>query len=117
MKTRVIQDDPHPPEPPAAPDPAPRRARHLAARMGRWSAAHWKTATFGWLAVVAILFYVGNQVGTQNIDEATSGPGESGRVDKILDAGFKRPAAETVLIQSADGLTLADPEFRAAVDE
>jgi protein involved in temperature-dependent protein secretion len=28
------------------------RARHhpnLAARMGRWSAGHWKTATFGWL--------------------------------------------------------------------
>ena len=23
---------------------------NVAARMGRWSAAHWKTATFGWLA-------------------------------------------------------------------
>ena len=26
--------------------------RNLAARIGRWSAAHWKTATFGWLALV-----------------------------------------------------------------
>jgi RND superfamily putative drug exporter len=85
--------------------------------MGRWSAAHWKTATFGWLAIIAIAFYFGNQIGTENIDEATSGPGESGRVDKILDAGFTRPADETVLVQSADGLTLADQEFRAAVDE
>src|SRR5206468_10622181 len=30
--------------------------RNLAARMGGWSAAHWKTATFGWLALVAIAF-------------------------------------------------------------
>ena len=28
-------------------------SHNLAARMGRWSAAHWKTATFGWLAFVA----------------------------------------------------------------
>ncbi len=26
--------------------------RNIAARAGRWSAAHWKTATFGWLALV-----------------------------------------------------------------
>ena len=81
MKTRVIQSDPGPPEPPEDPPAAPpRRARHLAARMGRWSAAHWKTATFGWLVIIAIVFYVGNQMGTETIDEATSGPGESGRV-------------------------------------
>jgi hypothetical protein len=48
MKSRVIQDDPRSPEPPEGPTPAPapRRAGHLAARMGRWSAAHWLTATF-----------------------------------------------------------------------
>jgi hypothetical protein len=28
--------------------------RNVAARMGRWSAAHWKTATFGWLAFVLV---------------------------------------------------------------
>ena len=27
---------------------------NLAERAGRWSAAHWKTAAFGWLAFVAI---------------------------------------------------------------
>ena len=118
MKTRVIQGEPGPPEPPEDPPAtAPRPARHLAARMGRWSAAHWKTATFGWLVIIAVVFYVGNQMGTQTIDEATSGPGESGQVDKILDAGFKQPAAETVLVQSASGLTVADPGFRVAVDE
>ena len=38
--------------------------RNLAARMGRWSAAHWKTATFGWLALVVVAFGLGGQIGT-----------------------------------------------------
>ena len=39
--------------------------RNLAARMGRWSAAHWKTATFGWLAFVVVAFALGGMVGTK----------------------------------------------------
>ena len=65
---------------------------NLAARMGRWSAAHWKKATFGWLAFVVLAFGLGGLVGTKNID-TNAGAGQSGRVDKILDAGFKQPAA------------------------
>ena len=34
----------------------PRTHSNLAARMGRWSAAHWKKATFGWLAFVIVAF-------------------------------------------------------------
>jgi RND superfamily putative drug exporter len=67
--------------------------------MGQWSAAHWKTATFGWLAFVLIAFGLGGMVGTRNIDN-TAGPGESGRMDRILENGFKQPATERVLIQS-----------------
>ena len=44
------------------------RKRNLAARMGRWSAAHWKTATFGWLAFVVLAFALGGMVGTKTID-------------------------------------------------
>ena len=73
---------------------------NLAARMGRWSAAHWKTATFGWLAFVLVAFGLGGAVGMKTIDPNTAGPGESGRMDRILDAGFKQPAHEAVLIQS-----------------
>src|SRR2546423_6650232 len=73
---------------------------NLAARMGRWSAEHWKTATFGWLALVLVAFAVGGQIGTKQVDPNTAGPGESGRMDRILDAGFKLPATESVLIQS-----------------
>src|SRR6188508_1158145 len=32
-----------------------RTDRNLAARMGRWSARHWKTATFGWPAFDAAI--------------------------------------------------------------
>ena len=73
---------------------------NLAARMGRWSADHWKTATFGWLAFVVVAFTLGGMVGTTMIDTTKPGPGESGRMDAILDAGFERPAGESVLIQS-----------------
>ena len=86
----------------------------LAARMGRWSAGHWKTATFGWLALVLVAFALGGAVGMKTIDANAPGPGESGRMDKILDAGFKQPAGENVLVQS-DSLTVTDPAFAAAI--
>ena len=53
--------------------PAQRRP-NLAARVGRWSAAHWKTATFGWLALVLLAFAVGGQVGTKQADPTKAGP-------------------------------------------
>ena len=36
-----------------------KQSNNIAARMGRWSASHWKTATFGWLAFVIASFAVG----------------------------------------------------------
>src|SRR4051794_28274306 len=90
--------------------------RNLAARMGTWSAAHWKTATFGWLAFVVVAFGLGSQIGTKQIDPNAKGPGESGRMDKILDAGFKQPAGESVLIQNRS-LQTGTPAFAAAVGD
>ena len=92
------------------------RSHNLAARMGRWSADHWKTATFGWLAFVLVAFGLGGMAGTKTIDPNTAGPGESGRMDRILDAGFKRPADESVLVQSRS-LSATDPAFTAAVED
>ena len=92
------------------------QSHNLAARMGRWSAGHWKTAVFGWLALVIVAFGLGGMVGTKSIDPSTSGPGESGRVDRILDAGFKQPAGESVLIESRS-LRASDPAFTAAVED
>jgi RND superfamily putative drug exporter len=91
-------------------------SRNLAARAGRWSARHWKTATFGWLAFVAAAVVLGGAVGAKQLDPSTSSPGESGRMDRILDDGFKQPAGETVLIQSRK-LAADAPAFRAAIQE
>src|SRR5438874_7188395 len=93
-----------------------RKHSNIAARMGRWSAAHWRTATFGWLALVVVAFAVGNQIGVKKIDPNTAGPGESGRMDRILDAGFKLPANESVLIQSSSARA-GTPAFDAAVKD
>jgi uncharacterized membrane protein YdfJ with MMPL/SSD domain len=90
--------------------------RNLAARAGRWSAAHWKTATFGWLAFVLVAVVLGGAVGTKSLGDNEGLPGESGRMEKILDENFQRPAGETVLIQSST-LTTTSPAFEAAVDD
>ena len=93
-----------------------RAPNNLAARMGRWSADHWKTATFGWLGFVVVAFALGGAVGTKFIDPNAPGPGESGRMDKILDAGFKQPAGESVFIQSTS-LQTTDPAFKTAIKD
>jgi RND superfamily putative drug exporter len=92
------------------------RATNIAARMGRWSARHRKTAIFGWLAFVVLAFAVGIVSGTTQIEQATSGVGESGRVDKLLHEEFVQPAGESVLVQS-ETLTVKDPAFAAAVED
>src|SRR5438067_6576033 len=96
--------------------PRARQNSNLAARVGRWSAAHWKTATFGWLGLVLLVFAVGSQVGTKQADPNRAGPGESGRMDRVLDAGFKVPASESVLIQSRS-LRVGALAFDAAVKD
>src|SRR5262245_24699810 len=90
--------------------------RNLAARAGRWSARHWKTATFGWIAFVVVAVVLGGAVGAKQLDPNTSLPGESGRMERILDDGFKQPAEERVLIQSRDHDATA-AAFRAVAND
>src|SRR3954469_24108234 len=89
---------------------------NVAARCGRWSATHWKTATFGWLALVLVAFAVGGQVGVKQADPTKAGPGESGRMDRIISAGFNVPATESVLIESSS-VAAGTPAFDAAVKD
>ena len=86
---------------------------NLAARAGRWSARHWKTAVFGWLAFVFVAFALGYVVGTDSLSVNEPGPGESGRVQRILNDEFEQPAKELVLLQSSS-LTAASARFHAA---
>jgi uncharacterized membrane protein YdfJ with MMPL/SSD domain len=88
---------------------------NLAARAGRWSAAHWKTATFGWIAFVVLAVVLGAAIGTKQLGDDGL-PGESGRMAKILDEDFEQPAEETILVQSRT-LTADDPAFIAAVED
>jgi uncharacterized membrane protein YdfJ with MMPL/SSD domain len=87
---------------------------NIAARAGRWSAKHRKTAIFGWLAFVVVAFAIGGALGTKNIDQYHGGTGESGRADQALGEKFKQPASERVLVQSRHG-SARDAEFRAGV--
>src|SRR5205823_12620045 len=103
MKTRIIQNEPEETangaETVAATVAEPRRSRNLAARMGRWSAGHKKTAIFGWLAFIAVAFLIGKAVGTKQLDAKKSGSGESGHVEAVLADHFKQAQADQVLIQ------------------
>ncbi len=94
------------------------RSNNIAARMGRWSASHWKTAVFGWLVFVIAAFYIGNTVGTKNIKDDDAGTGQSHRADQILRDGFPKSDAltEIVLVQSSSK-TVSDPQFRATVND
>ena len=87
---------------------------NLAARAGRWSASHWKTATLGWIAFVVVALAIGAAVGTKHLGNKEGIPGESGRMEQILAKDFEQPAGETVLIQSRT-LTASDPGFKAAI--
>jgi RND superfamily putative drug exporter len=93
-----------------------RRSNNIAARMGRWSASHWKTAVFGWLAFVVAALMIGNVVGTKNIKQEDTNTGQSHRADQILKQGFPQADRQTelVLVQSSSR-TIGDPEFRATV--
>jgi uncharacterized membrane protein YdfJ with MMPL/SSD domain len=92
------------------------QAPNLAARMGRWSAQHRKTAIWGWLAFVVIAFMVGNAVGLRTADKAHLGVGESGRADLTIDNAFPKNADEMALVQTAGG-TANSLGFRAAVGD
>jgi uncharacterized membrane protein YdfJ with MMPL/SSD domain len=90
--------------------------RNLAARAGRWSASHWKTATFGWLAFVVAAVLIGGAVGTKQLGANDGVPGESGRAEQILKDDFEQPAGELVLVQSSR-LTTQSPAFAAAIGD
>jgi uncharacterized membrane protein YdfJ with MMPL/SSD domain len=94
-------------------------SRNLAARMGRWSASHRKTAIFGWLAFVIAAIAIGTAVGQKTIDQHAYTAGEAHRGEQILEqAGFAQAGrlTEIVVIQSRSA-TIADPAFRAVIGD
>ena len=80
---------------------AERRAGPLVERIAGWSARYRKTAVFGWLLLVAVVFTVGHAVGTKTVPSYS--PGQSGQAQRVLqqltDSASAAPA-ESVLIQA-----------------
>ncbi len=96
-----------------------KRSNNIAARMGRWSANHWKTAVFGWLAFVVASVVIGGAVGTKYLETDDLAVGEAATATKIIEAGFPQAAdeqGEIVLIQSKT-LKADDPAFKAAIED
>ncbi len=93
-----------------------KHSKNVAARMGRWSATHRKTAIFGWLAFVVAAFAVGIAFPMQTIEESDYNVGEARKGDHIIrDGGFAvDEQSEFVLVQS-DTQTIDDAAFRAVV--
>ncbi|MGZ4396619.1 MAG: MMPL family transporter, partial [Gaiellaceae bacterium] len=94
-----------------------KKSNNLAARMGRWSAGHRKTAIFGWLAFVVLAVFLGMQVGTKQINQNDTNTGQARKADHILKgAGFDsaKRFEEYILVQSKTH-TASDPAFKAAV--
>ena len=88
---------------------------NIAARAGRWSAEHWKTAVSAWLAFCVVAIALGSVAGTRMLKQADTAAGETHKAEQILkDAGFTDRAGESVLVQSSSR-TVGDPAFRATV--
>src|SRR5215510_5501402 len=101
-----------------------KRSNNIAARMGRWSATHWKTAVFGWLAFVVASVFLSVQLGTTFIDERDANVGESRTADQMIErAGFtvdengKSIEQLGEMVLQSKTLTVTDPAFRAAIDD
>ena len=100
----------------AGPAP-PGNAPNLAARAGRWSARRRGKVILGWLAFVVLSVMIGGAVGMKEIASEDLGSGESRKADQVIADGFPDRVNEEVLVQSRGALTVADPRFKAAVDQ
>jgi uncharacterized membrane protein YdfJ with MMPL/SSD domain len=90
------------------------KTRNFAARAGRWSAGHRKTAILGWLAFVVVALVLGSSVGIKTLDDEDLAPGDSGRALTAIADHFPKSADESVLVQSSK-LKATDAGFKAAV--
>jgi RND superfamily putative drug exporter len=87
-------------------------------RIAGWSAGHRKTAVFGWLIMVAVVFMVGHALGGKTVPAYDAG--QSGAAEQTLQKlGVTTPAVEDVLITTRHGgATFAhDPLMRHAATQ
>jgi hypothetical protein len=73
--------------------------RNLAARAGRWSAAALEDSHLRLDRLRPRCDVIGGAVGTKQLGDSEGVPGESGRMEKILDEEFRPEAAPPTLGQ------------------
>lgn len=97
-----------PNQPPAEINPAgtdgqpPRQRRPAVERIAGWSARHRKTAVFGWLVLVALIFVAGQAIGSGKSVPGYDA-GQSGQAERTLHqltGSAGTPTTESVLIQA-----------------
>ena len=105
--------------PPTYVSPPSRRVRPPAVEsIAGWSARHRKTAVFGWLALVAVAYLIGQLLGSPVLPQ--NDLGQAGQAEQTLQhLGVTTPTTEAVLVQErAPGQTFAtDPAMRRAVSQ
>ena len=93
-------------------------SRNLAARAGRWSAQHRKTAILGWILFIVVATFAGQSLTQKELPQAEMGNGESKRSMQIMEsADFPETVDEQVLIQGKGSTTSDSPEVTAAVKD
>ena len=92
--------------------------RNLAARAGRWSAQHRKTAIIGWILFIVLATFAGKSIAMKDLPEAEMANGESKRSMQIMEAAdFPENVGEQVLIQGKGSIKSDDPQVTAAVKD
>jgi RND superfamily putative drug exporter len=88
---------------------------NLAARAGRWSASHWKTAVIGWIVFMIAAFSLTTLVQKREMTDAEASTGNSKVAAEIIaKGGFPERSGESVIVQHP-GLRADDPPFVAVV--
>ena len=111
--------------PPTNISPPPRRVRPArrvrppaVETIAGWSARHRKTAVFGWLALVAVAYLIGQLLGSPSLQQ--NDLGQAGQAEQTLQhLGVTSPTTEAVLVQErVPGYTFAtDTAMRQAVSQ
>ena len=81
-----------------------------------WSSRHRKVAVWGWLALVAVAYLIGQLLGSPSMPQ--NDLGQSGQAEATLQhLGVTAPTSEAVLIQSRTATFATDPAMRQAASQ
>src|SRR4051812_49685635 len=88
-------------------------ANTFAARAGRWSAQHRKTAIWGWIAFVAVAFIIGGALGAEKPTDYI-GPRDPPRAAPLAGDHFPHGASPNGMIHAPTGGSANETPRRTA---